>query len=98
MGYDSVKTLLEQIAEFRGHSDLVVGIDLVDHEDLSHPLLQFVPEILKNLKNGGGDHMHFYMTSGESHNRQNKNIVEAILLNSKRISQGIQLLSHPHLV
>jgi hypothetical protein len=59
-------------------------MDIVDHEDISKPLLAFVPDILKYNKEK--ECINLYLTSGETHNRENRNLLEAMTLSAKRIS------------
>ena len=81
------------------HSKLIAGIDLIHHEDLTSPLLENVPDLMQ-LKLEVEDPLKFdfFLTSGESHQRANKNLIDAVLLNSKRISHGLSLFQSPRLV
>lgn len=99
LGADHIKTAIENIKEGISHSELIAGIDLIHHEDLTTPLLENVPDLMQ-LKLSIQDPLNvdFFLSSGETHQRNNKNMIDAILLNSKRISHGLSLLQTPTLV
>lgn len=46
LGQEHAKRALDILVECCKKSDLVAGFDLINHEDLSSPLLKFVPDIL----------------------------------------------------
>ena len=49
LGSKNFKNLLGSLKELKHYnSNLLVGLDIVDHEDLTHPLLSFVPDLLKH--------------------------------------------------
>lgn len=87
LGSEHASRALEMIKECK--SDIIAGFDLINHEDLSSPLLEFVPEILK-AKQGNKDQkgLECFLSSGETHSRSNENLIDAVLLASKRVSHG----------
>jgi adenosine deaminase CECR1 len=99
LGQEHAKRALDILVEICKKSDLVAGFDLINHEDLSSPLLKFVPDILKAKeaqKDAKG--VDCFLSSGETHSRYNENLFDAILLESKRVSHGLQLSLQPHLL
>ncbi len=99
LGQEHAQRTLDILVECCKKSDLVAGFDLINHEDLSSPLLKFVPGILKAKeaqKESKG--IDCFLSSGETHSRYNENLVDAILLESKRVSHGFQLSLQPHLL
>ena len=70
----------------------VIGFDVVGQEDLGRPLLDFVSLML----NQSG--IPFYFHAGESDwqgQPTDINIIDAVLLGSKRIGHGYAILKHP---
>lgn len=98
----------ERIAQGLNHAldlraadpDLFIGIDLVEEEDKEHTNLFFINEFLdarckaeqRNIT------LPLYIHSGESNWMENENILDAILLDAKRIGHGIALFKHPLLM
>lgn len=72
----------------RMHTDLIAGFDLVNEEDITPPILDFLHEIMSGQKNDSGHGMPCYFHCGETHDRGNENLYDAILLKSKRIGHG----------
>uniref|UniRef100_T1GX78 Adenosine deaminase domain-containing protein n=1 Tax=Megaselia scalaris TaxID=36166 RepID=T1GX78_MEGSC len=74
--------------------NLVIGFDLHGQEDLGEPLYKYANEFfeLPNTAN-------FFFHAGETkwQGRTDWNMMDAILLNTKRIGHGYALFKHPHL-
>ena len=79
------------------HTKLVSGFDMVNEEDFN-PGIDFFLEQIIEAKMKVGDRMQFYFHSGESYNRANTELFDAILLGTKRIGHGFNLSMHPDLV
>lgn len=62
---------------------------MINEEDITSPVLSYVEDILKG-KEEALDEMPTFLHVGESHNRQNWNIIDSILLKSKRIGHGFE--------
>ena len=77
-------------------SDLVTGFDLVNEEDFTPPILDFINEIMEGRQRDSKQKMPCFFHCGESHDRNNQNIVEAIMTDSMRIGHGFQLFLHPY--
>ncbi|KAJ8688306.1 hypothetical protein QAD02_024101, partial [Eretmocerus hayati] len=80
----------------RAFPSSVVGFDLVGQEDRSRPLRDFA-EILHVL----GNETHFFFHAGETNwsgQHTDENLLDAVLLNAKRIGHGYALLKHPRLM
>lgn len=76
--------------------DMIAGFDLVGQEDLGKPLTDFLP-ILTEAK----DDIDYYLHAGETAwqgTSTDENLVDAILLGSKRIGHGYALTKHPTLL
>lgn len=76
--------------------DFVTGFDLVNEEESTEPIYSFVDDMLDAMK--GYPDFSFYFHAGESANRHNENLYDAILLGTKRIGHGINIALHPHLM
>lgn len=89
---------LKNTAEGQAISSLVVGYDMVNEEDFTPPILDFVKMIMEfRADQDDGKEMPVVLHAGESDERSNNNIVDAILLGSKRLGHGFALAKHPHL-
>ncbi|XP_053686750.1 adenosine deaminase 2-like [Sabethes cyaneus] len=87
---ETAKSLHEKFPTF------VAGFDLVGQEDTGRPLIDFVPELLKLPES-----INFFFHAGETNwfgLSTDENIVDAILLGTKRIGHGFALLKHPNLL
>jgi adenosine deaminase CECR1 len=94
------KSLNQALDERATNPDLLIGFDLMDEEDKSHTNLYFINELLEARHEAGrrGITLPFYLHSGESNWTENENVLDAILLDSRRIGHGLALFKHPHLM
>ena len=84
--------------------NFIIGFDFVDHEEGSHSLNYFVPDIMALRK--ANYNIPFYLHAGESVKVYNNtvsasprtNLRDAIILGSRRIGHGLGLIYHPALV
>lgn len=85
-----IKTAVELKAKF---PDFIAGFDLVGQEDKGEPLASFIGEIQK-----APEDLNFFFHAGET-NWQGAstdfNLVDAVLLGTKRIGHGYALTKHP---
>ncbi|KAL5293466.1 CECR1.2 family protein [Megaselia abdita] len=75
------------------YPDFFAGFDLVGQEDLGRPLIEFVDQLLSMPKD-----INFYFHAGETNwNGQStdENLLDAVLLGTKRIGHGYALYKHP---
>lgn len=75
--------------------EILAGFDLVGQEDLGTPLIEFVPQLLKVRD------LDFFFHAGETDwygTLTDENLIDAILLGSKRIGHGYALAKHPLLM
>lgn len=75
------------------HPEFVVGFDLVGQEDLGNPLCDFITE----LKSCDKD-TKFFFHAGETDwygLPSDKNLIDAVLLNTTRIGHGYAIAKHP---
>ena len=82
--------------EGRTYSDLIAGYDMVNHESVTPPILFFAPDVLEG-KAKDEQCLPCFLHCGETHERHNQNMYDAVLLGSKRLGHGFQLFLHPHL-
>ncbi|KOB77203.1 Adenosine deaminase related growth factor [Operophtera brumata] len=76
--------------------EIFAGFDLVGQEDLGRPLTDFLPEFA-----AATNEIDFYFHGGETNwfgTSSDENLVDAILLGTKRIGHGYALLKHPGLM
>ena len=79
---------------------LVVGFDLVEEEDKEHTNLYFIDELIRarHKAEERSVTLPLYLHSGESNWMENENVLDAILLDAKRIGHGLALFKHPLLM
>ncbi|CAL1705236.1 unnamed protein product [Somion occarium] len=83
--------------------DLIVGFDLVGHEDTLKPLIDYIDPLtrFKERQNELGIDIPFVFHAGETTGDGTKadmNLYDAILLGTKRIGHGFSLYKHPKLM
>ncbi len=80
--------------------DRFIGFDLVEEEDKTHTNLYFINELIaaRHKAEDRSITLPLYLHSGESNWEENENVLDAILLDSKRIGHGIALFKHPLLM
>ncbi|XP_014238435.1 adenosine deaminase 2-like [Trichogramma pretiosum] len=80
--------------------DFVAGFDLVGQEDKGVPLVEFA-EQLRGLGNASATPVHLFFHAGETNwygTSTDENLLDAILLDTKRIGHGYAVLKHPELL
>jgi len=82
---------------------MAVGYDLVGEEGKGRPLKDFIPEFLAFRKKCQAENLDipFLFHCGETLEMGTDidlNVVDALLLNSKRIGHGFALARHPYIV
>lgn len=91
---ETVESILEKyIALNAKFPDLVVGVDLVGQEDINNPLIFFSDKLRKFEKTAP-----YFFHAGETNgygSEADLNLVDAVLLNSRRIGHGYSLYKHP---
>jgi adenosine deaminase CECR1 len=102
IGRPHVAKAMAAVTEGRTYSDIIAGFDMVNQENVTPPILSFVPDILDGKRRdaataGKGGCLPCFFHCGETHDRGNQNIFDAVLLGSKRLGHGFQLFLHPHL-
>ena len=95
-----VENLNEAMNERAANPDLIIGFDLMDEEDKTHPNLFFINELLaaRHRAEQLNVTLPLYLHSGESNWPENENVLDAVLLDSRRIGHGIALFKHPLLM
>lgn len=90
---------MEVIKEAMKHTDIIAGIDLIGNEEQAVETASFGPELKSFLVSHRNDNdLKCFLTTGETQNRKSTNLLDAVLLESQRISHGYQLFAHPHLI
>ena len=80
--------MIHGIIDGRNYSELIAGFDMVNEEDFTAPILEFVPDILEGKQRDKDHQLPCYLHCGETHDRENQNVYDAILLGSKRLGHG----------
>ena len=78
-------------------TDMISGYDMVCEEDYNPKCDEFL-ENLYAAKLKYGDRFNLIMHAGESYLRTNTELYDAILLGTKRIGHGFNLMMHPNLI
>jgi len=93
-------SLHKAIDERAANPDLIIGFDLMDEEDKTHTNLFFINELLEARHRAEQRNvtLPLYIHSGESNWTENENVLDAILLDARRIGHGIALFKHPLLM
>lgn len=89
--------MINAIIEGQKHSDLIAGFDLVNEEDFSPPIFSFISQILEGKRKDTKNGLPCFFHCGETHDKTNENLVDAILLGTKRIGHGLALFLQPYL-
>jgi len=98
---ESIAKSLAQALDMRAvNPGLMIGFDLVDEEDKCQTNLYFINELLEARHKAEQRNitLPFYLHSGESNWTENENVLDAILLDSRRIGHGLALFKHPLLM
>ena len=61
---------------------------MVNEEDVTPPILEFINEILDGRRKDKLKGLPCFFHCGETHDRHNQNLYDAVLLNSKRLGHG----------
>ena len=77
-------------------TNLVIGFDLINEEDVNLPLHAFAPLLLKAKKRY--PQMKFFIHGGESLDASNENLIDAYLLGVSRVGHGLNLYRYPDLL
>ncbi|KZT26489.1 Metallo-dependent hydrolase [Neolentinus lepideus HHB14362 ss-1] len=101
---DEMEWYLEEcLALKQEFPDIIAGFDLVGHEDSLHPLIYYIPQLLRfqERQKELGIHVPFIFHAGETlgdGTPADVNLYDAILLGTKRIGHGFSLAKHPKLM
>lgn len=95
------RPVLERVRRYRQtFPDLIVGCDWVGEEDGGQPTLSIAPALRAVAKRNDehrDDPIHFYFHDGETAWPGNDNLIDAVLLGTKRIGHGYNLFHLPTL-
>ncbi|KAL4472248.1 hypothetical protein ABPG72_013881 [Tetrahymena utriculariae] len=100
---------LNQIEQFmrdaltakKNYPDLICGFDMVQEEDAFKNILEIVPALIKmkEMQAEIGVELPFVLHGGESlHTLTNTNLLDILILGTKRIGHGINLAQHSYLL
>ncbi|KAL7914188.1 hypothetical protein GGI35DRAFT_237311 [Trichoderma velutinum] len=104
MDREKVKYALAECIEFKKKwPQWIAGFDLVGEEAKGHPIKEFVPELLEFKKQCAEQNLDipFLFHCGETLDMgtdTDGNLVDALLLGSKRIGHGFALAKHPYIM
>ena len=87
VGKPHVLKMIQNIIDGKKFSGLISGFDMVNEEDVTPPILEFLNEILEGKRRDKAG-LPCYFHCGETHDKSNENLYDAILLNSKRLGHG----------
>ncbi|MBQ6360410.1 MAG: hypothetical protein IJJ25_04625 [Lachnospiraceae bacterium] len=76
--------------------DFLIGIDLVNEEDRSRPLIEFADQLDGIVKEH--PRLNLLLHAGESLEASSDNVIDAYLLGAKRIGHGMNLYRFPDLM
>ncbi len=71
VGKPHIVKMIDSIVEGREYSDLITGFDMVNEEDVTPPILHFVPEILDGKQRDNSHSLPCFFHCGETHDRSN---------------------------
>lgn len=98
LGKAHIQLMLDNIEERKQDAwSMIAGFDMVNEEDYSAPIDEFLEQIL-TTKERMGDDFRVILHAGESNSRNNNEIYDAILLGTKRIGHGFAIARHPKLI
>lgn len=88
IGHPHVAKMLDHVKRGMANSNLVVGFDMVNEEEFTSPISEFMPEILTAQKSEETMNMPCFFHAGETHDKNILNLHDAVCLNTKRIGHG----------
>ncbi|WP_159090772.1 adenosine kinase [Aquimarina aquimarini] len=82
------------------YPDIISGFDLVSEEDKGHSVLYYQKnwKTIDSLEQKLGIELPLFLHAGESKSRKNQNLIDAVLLDSKRIGHGLNLILYPEIM
>lgn len=92
-----MKDLLTAYSLKKKYPDLVIGFDQVGEEDKWHRTDYYLDQffVIDSIAKKEGNTLPYYFHDGESTLPSNNNLIDAVLLNTKRIGHGINLFRFP---
>lgn len=97
VGRDHIQSQIDALIEAQKLTNMISGYDMVCEEDYNPKTDDFL-DLIYTAKLKLGDKFQLYMHAGESYQRTNTEMYDAILLGSKRIGHGFNLLMRPKLI
>lgn len=92
-----MSVFLQRFTKIRSlYPQMMVGFDIVKQEDGSHSQYYYLSELLK-FKHENEDLVYFFH-AGETNERENDNLLDSILLGTRRIGHGLTMANHPKLM
>ena len=102
VGLPHVTKILNSIKQGKSNpkfKDLIAGYDMVNEEEYTKLIGEYMPQILGAQNTQGSTYnLPTYFHGGETHDRSITNMHDAVLLNGKRIGHGFQLALFPNLL
>ena len=99
LGKWHIQTQIDAYFDSKQYTDMVIGFDMVNEEDYTDPILDFLPQIYEAREKAAklGIEFPVYLHCGESSVKNHDQLYDAILLGTKRIGHGFHLAFHPEL-
>ena len=99
VGKGHIQTQIDAFFDSKKFTDMVVGFDMVNEEDFTPPVEDFLDQIYDARAKAAklGIEFPVYLHCGETNERDHKQLYDAILLDTKRIGHGFHLAYHPEL-
>jgi adenosine deaminase CECR1 len=89
VGEKHIRKMIQYYSECQEFSEMVAGFDMANEEDCSPPISDFLEDIFKGKQSDAQHQMPCFLHCGESHKKTNYNVIDAVLLKSKRIGHGV---------
>jgi adenosine deaminase CECR1 len=105
-GPKHIEEMVDCMRKSRKMCEMIAGFDMVNEEDATAPLKDFVEILMESNQKLNNDccfYFHgniiylFMIIAGESTHKVNENLYDAVMLGSKRIGHGFNLAMHPYL-
>lgn len=98
VGIEHARGQIAKFEQVQKLTNMCVGFDLVCEEDMFPTTDEYIELIYDAQNRLGKENFNLFLHAGESDNRSNAALYDAILLGCKRIGHGFALIKHPVLI
>ncbi|XP_059161942.1 adenosine deaminase AGSA-like [Physella acuta] len=102
---DPVDEILEQVKStmslHRKYPEFIIGYDMAGNEAFFNPIVHYIEALLYPSRQSPPNSLPYFFHAGETNwqgTKTDRNIVDAILLNTTRIGHGYAIGKHPRLM